>query len=866
MRSSRDKIPFMWGTLLCASTLMSISANGECINACSGHGYCAERDMCVCDRNFMGADCSERICPFGMAYVDTPLGDLDSSGAVDPTTVTVGVMSELYPMGVTEEYPYMVNSAMVKLDNTAHAYRECSNSGTCNRKTGECECLEGYWGSTCQRMHCPGFPDFECSGHGECLTVEKITMNDYGTTYFMWDKTILYGCLCDAGYYGGMCEERHCKRGVDPKYMDDVQTLKFPVYNLGIFTTSPEPDWSDGYAQPHQAYLKIKVYDQFGQQWLTDRLKPRFSCAELVTALEDIPLNTFPKGGIVCTETEITYGNPTATDAADILQFTYDYNSRYIFSSGSPKAESFRYKPAFWDAGFANSYDTDMVGNITGNIYHLEFFKNPGTMLPLEVETMLHPDGTSAMVTKGKSIYASWTDGQQGENIDYFANHCKDVGVNVANSGGVYYLTGFTAAEKLLLKACLGDSDGNPDNNIDVSNWDHGSLEYPHFIRLLRTSTDLHDGGYYVMLIYDTTITLDNLGTDGTFRLLQPFTGDYVLDSDMTNWEVYTTHGVLAMTNANTQANFDFASNMLFTSNTTYSGHDQWHGDMSCDPTHASDTTSNDQNKATYVPTCLMKGDIIVLLDPYEVSYNPQYLNMYTLKRLYTAPIYEAFGNTPWERFFAHPTLGTGDLSANALQRGQFAAYSTTSTNNADVTNPNTVLEVVEICHGETFTADGCYDTTGEVGTQVLGLYLTAGMVAQPVTTTSCGTQNMISFKKGTAGCESFTVALGCSANTACGGTITYTDTRVTGKAGVMYASDGYRANVIVTDITTNWATTVNGPATTRLYKFTPSAKSSYEYVSECANRGICNTFDGICDCFNGYTGEACVEIDAMAV
>jgi hypothetical protein len=813
----------------------------------------------------MGADCSERICPFDLAYIDTPLGDLDSSGTIDGTRVTVGVMSELYPFGVTEEYPSMMNSDMITLDNTAHAYRECSNAGTCNRKTGECECLEGYWGSTCQRMHCPGYPDFECSGHGECLTVEKISKNDYGNTYHLWDKKITHGCLCDAGYFGGMCEERQCKKGVDPMYMDDVQTLKFPVFNLGIFTTSPTNDWTDGFAQPNQAYLKVKVYDQYGQQWLTEKLKPGFTCAELVNALENIPLNTFPKDGIVCTETDITFGNPTIS--ADLLQFKYDYNSRYIFTSGAAKAESFQYKPAFWDAGFANSYDTDMVGNITGSIYRLEFFKNPGHMLPLEIETMLNPDGTSTMITEGKSIFASWTDGQQGEDIDYFANHCKDVGVTVANSGGVFYLTGFTAQEKINLKVCLGDSDGDLDNNVDVYNWDLGSIEYPHFVRLLRTTTDLHDGGYYVALIYDTSITLDNLGTEGTFRLLQPFTGDYVADSDMTRWEVYTTHGILAMTNANTQANFDFASNMLFTSNTTYTGLDQWHGDMSCDPTHPSDTTSNDQNKLDYVGTCLKKGDIVVLLDPYEVSYNPQYLNMYTLKRLYTSTIYEKFGNTPWQRFFSHPTLGSGDTSANSLVRGQFTAYSTTNTNNADVTDGNTIKETIDICQGEVFTADGCYDTTGESGTQVLGLYLTAGLVAQTVSTSACSaTQNLISFTKGTAGCESFTLAQGCDTTTACGGTITYTITRVTGKAGKMYISDGYRANVIVTDLTTNWATTVEGAATTRLYKFTPSPKSSYEYVAECANRGICNTYDGICDCFNGYTGDACVEINAMAV
>lgn len=40
------------------------------------------------------------------------------------------------------------------------------------------------------------------------------------------------------------------------------------------------------------------------------------------------------------------------------------------------------------------------------------------------------------------------------------------------------------------------------------------------------------------------------------------------------------------------------------------------------------------------------------------------------------------------------------------------------------------------------------------------------------------------------------------------------------------------------------------------LFHFTPSNEGTYEYVSQCSNRGSCNHESGICACFSGYTGN----------
>jgi len=67
-----------------AAAVVGLAA-ARCPNDCSGHGTCGASDMCTCQRNWMAADCSERVCPFGLSFVDTPQGDLDGDDVVEKT-------------------------------------------------------------------------------------------------------------------------------------------------------------------------------------------------------------------------------------------------------------------------------------------------------------------------------------------------------------------------------------------------------------------------------------------------------------------------------------------------------------------------------------------------------------------------------------------------------------------------------------------------------------------------------------------------------------------------------------------------------------------------------------------------------------
>jgi len=148
-------------------------------------------------------DCSDRICPFELAWIDFP----DKSGSF-------------------------------------HKYQECSGRGICDRGTGECTCFDGYEGKACARTSCPN----DCSGHGTCEYIEDMgyaaTWNDYtnkgffDTTkkfdYRTWDKTKTRGCVCDAKYGDFDCSKRLCPYGTDIlDYRDNLNTAtKYQVQQI----------------------------------------------------------------------------------------------------------------------------------------------------------------------------------------------------------------------------------------------------------------------------------------------------------------------------------------------------------------------------------------------------------------------------------------------------------------------------------------------------------------------------------------------------------------------------------------------------------------------------------------------------------
>eukprot|EP01041_Mallomonas_annulata_P006727 gene6728-13624_t len=593
---------FVLASSLLVTLLVYVRA--ECPNACSSHGRCGAFDMCICFRNWMANDCSERVCPFGLAHVDTPKGDLDSSsGALSgPGTVVVS-NSEVYPYGTTEQFPATANSQGTVLTNTAHYYMECSNKGICDRSTASCDCFPGYEGSACQRASCPSNADGMCSGHGTCQTIKEFSDMDYGNVYELWDKDATMACKCDPGYYGPDCSKRECKHGFDPLYFDDAATVRYSNWTYVIYTKTTGITVTGNYS--------IKFYDVHGEDWDTDPIDIGASCATVINALESLPNNVVPSGSMRCYK-----DNNGAYNQTDNLGTIYDSSVK------------------IWAR------------------YWITFPKNAGKLKQIEINT--HLDGNrptlftneTSQSTLGTFVYAN---GFSGENIDYVPDYCEGVTVTLLPSSSVSgsmndVFGGLDTQTTKLLKKCLGDADGNSAQNSmanEVYNWDYGSVQNPHLVKLVDTTllpiTNLcksisdytvvgDDGlcyvpksaGFYVTLYFDGTY----------FKLFNPVALMY---SQSTTFYVFTTTGTLQIVSdevsaysvTNLESSVDrvdkFHSNIMYT-------------------TENLDCSSYANSTSPHVLQCLNKDDYVMVFYPYSAyptsSVNPRYLNIYQLKKI----------------------------------------------------------------------------------------------------------------------------------------------------------------------------------------------------------------------------------------
>jgi len=665
-------------TTLILAIVASI-ALAECPNACSAHGKCGAYDMCTCYRNWMANDCSERVCQFGVAHVDTPRGDLDASGGklAGPTT-TVVTNDAVYPYGTTEQFPNMVDSEDAVLLNTAHAYYECSNKGICDRTTGTCACFDGYDGSACQRQSCPVNSAGQCSGHGVCESISTIAKRDFGNIYRLWDEDATMGCVCDGGYTGPDCSQKICKYGVDPLYNDDESTIRYSNFTYQIYTRA---------ATTITGNYSIWFQDHTGEDWQTGPIDIAATCTEVTDALEALPNNVIPKNTVKCYK----HGQPYS--ASPSTMFKYDKDplngvQTYLYTGGQAQATA-----------------------SPNGFFTLAFPGNPGYLKQIQINKYL--DGyRPTLFTSETSSTLHWyiyANGFTGEDVDYVPDLCDGVTVSLENThaaNGYHNIlpSSLTTAELKLLKTCLGDSDGDSTNNVEVYNWDYGNqnvtvhkqayvgtvassdvtMTYPnpHLVKLVDatedsyTYTDEPDSqmypfpittlcnnvmdkisitgygngwcadrnhpGFYAVLFWDSSLNI--------FKFFNPVATNYI---SSTPFYIFTTTGYLNRVSPVTVGVNELTSsyqntlgadtnvqsyytNVFYLQNRSFVAN-SYFGAIDCE--------TNPIATGYYAHDCLDKDDIVFFINTgltaTSLAVNPIYLNMHRVKKIYTsAPVY----------------------------------------------------------------------------------------------------------------------------------------------------------------------------------------------------------------------------------
>lgn len=321
--------------------------------------------------------------------------------------------------------------------------------------------------------------------------------------------------------------------------------------------------------------------------------------------------------------------------------------------------------------------------------FTISFPMNPGKLKQIEINKYLDGTRPTLFSTETTSTLAwnIYPNGFSGEDTDYVNDECEGVLVTLARNTNFHILTGIDVQEMKALKRCLGDSNGVSTDNVDVYNWDHGTQNNPHLIKLVdatqddslmnnepatvlcntMTSTvDLVQGaagayevgycsgknppGFYTVIWYDASANSPH----GLFKTLTPVAQNY---GPNTKFHVYTTTGYLQQVNEESVAFTStsgmtadekiasYHTNVIHLSNYSHAAtpanpgiRPDFFGQLDCE------TNPIGTNGAL---ECLNKDDKIMIFQVGTVNHvafggmsaanlhmNPTYPNIYTVKKI----------------------------------------------------------------------------------------------------------------------------------------------------------------------------------------------------------------------------------------
>jgi len=855
--------------LLISFALVAFVA-AECPNACSGHGTCGAKDSCSCYQNYQGNDCSERTCYFGIAHVDTPKGDLNADGFVSGPLTTVVTGSEVYPWGTTEQYPN-ANA------NEGHFYMECSNKGICDRKSGQCDCFDGYGGTACARASCPN----DCSGHGTCESIKELAeMKSFDTTahdvpstrvagssdhhnynalieesyaYDLWDQDKTMGCKCDPVYYGADCSLKKCKYGVDPLFYDNVDGVirQTTVVHLG----------SQGSGKGAiSGTFKIVFYDVFGEKYVTKAINAASGTTALAVreALEALP------NGVISANNQDVTGTPPAA-----VTVSAQTNTGTITTDGGIGAGA--------EGAGAGLGAQGASGVSYGAEYTITFKSNPGVLKGIELDTrqVNNPGSPEYWVANSR----------QGQFQSRYSNNIGRINTLKYGSKLLYTNADWssTAPQHSLVKV------GGQEFRVTAVASTHLTLDYEYLgADIVPVLTDT---GVLASAL-DVSVTPDDMTVSGVTTAIiagsiASGVGIYVRDCPMTTTLNIATAGT--------------ALKIL-------EGHDCFANGYSSDIVYRRSDDPNNQNmymSGDGTGTETAKGVAASRGSP-DIYFVDATLNQAGTKawiKSYTASTntltFEAAGAASSANV-NHFVNGFGPISFPAVTAADASVVASGAANffGADFSTANTFFPLYSAVEASDTSASGTEIKAGSVLLLNGRRYRVAARAGTGGTASSKLTLN-----ENYAGGQLLKVCTDCISDYTAAGTsitsaekinlavddrlliegYTHEDFLTTNKDAITAAtaivtsagaSRGSPANIggAASDVGT-----LAGTARAHLYRLTnkeankatiiteAAGATTYHYVAQCSNRGTCDAATGVCKCFKGYSNDNCDTQNMLA-
>jgi len=554
-----------------------------------------------------------------------------------------------------------------------------------------------------------------------------------------------------------------------------------------------------------QGNYSLVFYDSSGEDWVTTPIGINSQCDAIVNALETIPNQAIPAGSVRC-----------SFDTLGTTASNYKWDGNV-----APGTDGF---PAL------ASISTGVIQLPSVAVkYTLAFAGNPGQLKQPQINYFL--DGSRPTLVTGEtsangisgsgSTLGTWIfpNGYMGENMDNFPDLCAGitVTVNPPLSGSPLYgtLGGLDTQGIKALKRCLGDSNGNPGDNMEVYNWDYGYsylpskggnptvsgayqatgvpgklLSNPHIIKLIDTTAwpasrlcrynngiptgssannpaasilgwgycdSLNPPGFFAVVYYDGT----------NFNVINRIWEDY---SATTTFNVFTTTGYLTLVSQNVEA---------FTT---------------------SQGLSDVQDMNQLFSNILYTTNSSVANDPIYKGFT-------------SATISESYSGAIDCETINAASSGVGSL-ANSPLSTTFAPGVTTPTGAFTCLNKGDNIVVLNT----RFPAAGYQSRNSNP--KYINIY----------------TVDKIS--------------------------------RENRQFWWHPDSEKWRHQIkLTTSMNSRYLLSKTGDGTdfsAAVYKFTPPA-NAYQYAGECSMRGICDSSTGTCGCFSGYTSDSCGVLNALA-